>query len=301
MRVTLIHNPSAGEGKANAESLRKLLREAGHEVRYQSAKDDDWDKVLEAPADLVAAAGGDGTISRVARRMVGRGIPVAPLPLGTANNISRTLGLADLALEKIVHGWRNPRRVRLDVGIAEGPSGRRQFIEGVGIGLFADLLRDGKDTRKKPTARPGKKVDDALERLRKRVKSAEPIDVEADLDGEDISGRYLLLEALNIPYVGPNLFLAPESDPGDGTFEVVLVSEGERDRLLEYLAKWQEDRERLAVLPSRKGRRLRMQWTGFSVHIDDKLWPKKNDRPPPPPFAIEARLEGASVEFLTAA
>lgn len=299
MRVTLIHNPGAGDGKGGAAALTRLLREAGHEVRYQSSKEEDWDEALKAPADLVAVAGGDGTVSRVARRMVGRGIAVAPLPLGTANNISRTLGIADTTLEQIVRGWENPRRVKLDVGVAEGPWGRRQFLEGIGVGVFAALLlRQGKKIKNQKTGRAEDKVDDALERLASKVKRAEPIELTASVDGEDISGRYILLEALNIPNIGPNLFLAPESKPGDGTFEVVMVTEAERDRLIEYLAKWQQTRERLAVLPSRQGKRLRLQWTGFGVHIDDKLWPKKKDTPPPPPARIEARLDGAATEFL---
>jgi diacylglycerol kinase (ATP) len=301
VRVTLIHNPTAGAGKASAESLVRLLQAAGHKVRYQSAKADDWDEALALPADLIAAAGGDGTVSRVARRMVGRGIPVAPLPLGTANNIARTLGVADVSLEEIVRGWRNPRRVKLDVGVAEGPWGKRQFLEGVGVGLFATLLAHGK--AKKKAAKSGRTADRvtrALRMLKRRVKTCEAIALKASLDGRDISGSYLLLEALNILYVGPNLFLAPESKPGDGTFDVVLVTEAERDRLLEYLSKWQDNRERLAVLPSHRGKRLKLEWTGFQVHIDDKRWPKKKEKPPPAPAAIEVRIGGKSVEFLTA-
>jgi diacylglycerol kinase (ATP) len=99
--------------------------------------------------------------------------------------------------------------------------------------------------------------------------------------------------------VGPNLFLAPESKPGDGHFDVVMVSEAERDRLVEYLAKWQENRERLAVLPSQRGKRLSIEWTGFGLHIDDKLWPKKGKDAPKPPGRIDARIAGAAVEFFT--
>lgn len=301
MRVTLIHNPTAGAGKASAASLVTLLRGAGHQVRYQSAKEDAWDEALEKPADLIAAAGGDGTVSRVARRMVGRGIPVALLPLGTANNIARTLGVADTSLEEIVRGWRNPRRVKLDIGVAKGPWGQRQFIEGVGVGLFASLLARKRKKKAAKSDRGGDRVSLALRILRQRVRTCEAIALQASLDGKDISGRYLLLEALNILYVGPNLYLAPESRPGDGTFDVVLATEAERERLVEYLAKWQDNRERLAVLPSLRGKRLRLEWNGFNVHIDDKLWPKKKHKPPKPPASIEVRIGGRSVEFLTAA
>jgi len=83
VRVTLIHNPGAGkQGKQNGEQIVELLEAAGHDVRYQSSKDDGWKNALKKPADLVAVAGGDGTVARVARRMAGRGIPVAALPSG---------------------------------------------------------------------------------------------------------------------------------------------------------------------------------------------------------------------------
>ena len=88
-------------------------------MRYQSSKDEGWEQALQDAGDVVAVAGGDGTVSRVAKRLVGRGIPLAPLPMGTANNISRTLGLAGLPIEEIVRSWENPRRVKLDVGVVE--------------------------------------------------------------------------------------------------------------------------------------------------------------------------------------
>lgn len=299
MQVTLIHNPGAGSTKEkHAEGLIAMLRDAGHEVRYQSSKDDDWDKVLKAPADLVVVAGGDGTVSRVAKRLVGAGIPLAPLPSGTANNISRSLGLVDRPFEELVRGWPQARRVKLDVGVAEGPWGRRYFVEGLGIGLFASLLaRDPKEKLPK-FDKPQDTIAHALERMKQGVQSADPIALKASLDGKDISGRYLLLEAVNILYVGPSLFLAPDSKPGDGFLDVVLVTEAERDRLRNYLAQWQDNKQRLAVLPSHRGKHLSIEWTGFDLHIDDKLWPKHGKEAPAPPGRIEARLEGASVEFL---
>jgi diacylglycerol kinase (ATP) len=297
VRVTLIHNPGAGkQGRNDLGRLVALLRETGHEVRYQSSKDDGWERALEEPGDLVAVAGGDGTVSRVARRLAGRGIPVAALPSGTANNISRSLGLVERPFEELVRSWPQARRVKLDVGVAEGPWGTRHFVEGIGAGLFARLLAAGGKGIKRRKLSPDKKVADALERLKRRAQRAKPLQLKAWIDGEDISGKYLLLEAVNIPYVGSNLFLAPDSKPGDGHLEVVLVTDAERERLVHYLETWQKNRERLAVLPSHRGESLRLEWTGFELHIDDRLWPQKDDRAQPP-ARVEARLEG-QVEFL---
>jgi diacylglycerol kinase (ATP) len=178
VRVTLIHNPGAGEqGEHDREKLMKLLRRAGHKPRYQSVKEKGWDRVLDRRAGLVVVAGGDGTVAGVTRRMVGRDVPVAVLPSGTANNIARTLGLLKQPFEELVKGWRDAKRVRLDVGIVSGPWGQRYFVEGLGAGLFAELLvrsEEKKEQREKEkkTKRPAKVVDGALRRLKEAAETA---------------------------------------------------------------------------------------------------------------------------------
>ena len=297
MLVTLIHNPNAGDQDESGKSLRKLLEGAGYEVRYRSAKEDGWKQALKKDADLVVIAGGDGTVGRVARRMAGRGIPLAILPSGTANNIARSLGQHERPFEELVSGWETAGRAKLDVCSAKGPWGARNFIEGIGIGLFAALLADSEDEKEtKGTAK--RKVDSALRRLKRATRQAEAIQVVASLDGRDISGRYLMLEALNLHYVGPNMRLALEGQPGDGQFEVVLVTEDERTRFVQYLDAWQENRERLAILPSHRGKRLHIEWTGFPLHIDDKLYPKKNPEPKEIAGVVDAAVSADSVEFL---
>ena len=299
MRVILVHNPGAGHQDADQlAALRRFLDERGHEVRYQSVKEDGWKAALEQPADLVIVAGGDGTVARVTRRMVGRGVPLTLVPSGTANNIARSLGVIERPFEELLHRLDDARRVKLDVGTVRGPWGERYFVEGVGAGLFADLL--GNSASETPVTRKAP-VENGLRRLRALAAQCEPMEIAASLDGRDISGRYLLLEALNLPYVGPNLHLAHDSQPGDGQLDVVLVTGAERDRLLHYLEHWQDNRERLALLPTLRGRTLRMEWTGFALHIDDKLHPKADAKPGKMAGLIEARLEGKSVEFLVPA
>ena len=298
MRVTLIHNPGAGStGEKDALKLEKLISRAGHKVRYRSSKERGWKRALKKPADLVVVAGGDGTVGSVVRRMVGRGVPLTLLPSGTANNIARTLGLLERPFEHLVRGWESARRAKLDIGVAKGPWGERYFIEGVGAGLFANLLARPRKKGAKD-GKPEDVVDRALRRLHDMAVHCEAVDVAATLDGKDISGRYLLFEAINLRYVGPNMFLAPGGKPGDGLLDVVLVTEDERARLLEYLSKWQENRERRAVLPTRRGRRLKVEWTGYELHIDDKLYPREDDDPDEMAGIVEAWIEPAAVELL---
>ncbi len=306
MRVTLIHNPGAGRQEHDAEVLMKLLRGAGHKPRYQSSDEKGWDAVLDKRADLVAVAGGDGTVAGVTRRMVGRDVPVAILPSGTANNIARSLGLLKRSFEELMSGWRDARRVRLDLGIASGPWGQRYFIEGLGAGLFAELLvrseqNKGKKEKENKTKGPARVVDGALRRLKEAAETAEPVEITARLDGVDISGNYLLFEAVNLPFIGPNLFIAPDTKAGDGQLEVVLVREAQRARLVRSLDQWQENRARASLLPSRRGKHLQIEWTGFALHIDDKLRPKKKAEPEDVAGLVDVRVDGAAVEFLVPA
>lgn len=300
MRITLIHNPGAGDQRGrDSEGLVKLLEAEGHVVRPQSADDDDWKKALDSPADLVAVAGGDGTVARVVKAMAGRAIPVTALPAGTANNISRSLGLVERPWEELIRAWPQARRVQLDIGVAKGPWGERYFVEGVGAGLFARHLRNDEFENPSPkNASAQGRVTRALDVLKQRALDCPPMALEATLDGKDVSGRYVLFEALNILYVGPNLFLAPDSQPGDGELDLVLVREAERDRLANYLEAWQENRERLAVLPSHRGKHLQLQWNGFEMHIDDELWPGKSDQPKVKHGVADFTVGDLTAEFL---
>ena len=67
------------------------------------------------------------------------------------------------------------------------------------------------------------------------LREAQPAEWRIVADGTDLSGEFLGVEILNIRFVGPNVPLAPEADPSDGLLDVVLVTDADRDGILEYL------------------------------------------------------------------
>ena len=105
MRATLFHNPTAGGGKFTKKELMTALRLGGLEPRYVSTKSKRFKKELAEAEDLVVVAGGDGTVAKVIAQMPDRGVPVAILPLGSANNIARSFGVAGAPYElaEILH------------------------------------------------------------------------------------------------------------------------------------------------------------------------------------------------------
>jgi diacylglycerol kinase (ATP) len=302
MNVTLIHNPEAGkEQQSSGEELTRLVEDAGHTVRYQSCKRAGWREILDQTADLVAIAGGDGIVGAVARELVGRGLPATILPMGTANNIAAALELRDRELKDLVAAWTNARRIKFDVCNAKGPWGSKYFFEGIGIGAFADTMSK-LDARKNIDLAhhevPDKKIESVLHIMRIRLDGARPLALKLNLDGVDLSGEYVLLEAMNIRSIGPNLQLAADANPGDGLIDVVLVADHEREKLGKYLAERITGKSGAPALSVRRGRHLRIESDEVRLHIDDDIWPEHGEHPPYSPIIIDVELHPESLEIL---
>jgi len=117
--------------------LRHTIERAGHEVCHIAQQDDDLERLLEDTTDLVVAAGGDGTVVNAASLVAGRSVPLAILPLGTANNIARCLGIEG-PIEKLIARWARAPRIPFDLGVVAGTHGQARFVEGVGAGLIPE-------------------------------------------------------------------------------------------------------------------------------------------------------------------
>ncbi len=244
------------------------------------------------------AAGGDGTIGRAARCLIGHAVPIAVLPLGTANNIAKGLGVFG-DVRAIVRGLADVRTIPVDIGFAKGPWGQRPFIEGAGFGLFPDAmaaLQKRKSKPKKDTA----PLEHALRAMRGAADDFDPKRLELAIDGEDFSGRYLMVEAMNLNFVGPNLSLADDADPGDGLLDIVLVGEDERRLLADHLDGRLAGVRNPPRLGMRRGRRIHLVARGNKLHVDDEIWPrdKKKKIAAESGVVIELGIERHALPFL---
>jgi diacylglycerol kinase family enzyme len=241
-------------------------------VRYRSSKDTHLGAFVARPADLVAVAGGDGTIAQVAKALRRKRTPIAPLPMGTANNICTALGLTRLTLREQVAGWRTADARHFDIGEVSGPWGLRYFVESVGVGMIPRMIiaakRDGAEKRKGKRRRNARAVRLALRHLR----DCPGIALDARIDGRACEGRFLLFEVMNISLVGPNLCLATSADPTDRLFDVVVVREFERELLRECLEAEEEGAAWPHELTTIRGSRLEFASGGFPVHVDDEIY-----------------------------
>lgn len=264
MRAHLVHNPRAGDGKSSGEDLVRMLRNAGIDARYCGIRSDEFPARLKEPADLVVVAGGDGTVRKVMARYPDRSVPLALLPLGTSNNVARSLGIEG-EIADIIAGWHRDRTCPFDTGIAVGPWGERAFVEAVGWGALA-AANEKAGPRRTAAAHSMLRGRDALVR---RLRKAPPFAAALDIDGRTLEGRWLLIEALNTRYTGPRLMLSPTADPGDGTLDILCVADAGRSDMLDWLAAPDGLDPPVEAV---RGRRLTMRWDGrTALRIDDKL------------------------------
>jgi diacylglycerol kinase (ATP) len=277
MQALLVHNPTAGTGSHSADALTALLREAGYSVSSCSTKNRDYKKALEKRADLILIAGGDGAITKVIRCLSDFVAPIAILPLGTANNIARSLGIEgdpDVLLECLRQHATPP----FDVGVVTGPWGKRRFAEGVGVGLFAEWMEGGID---KPPAAERTKI--GRDRLREALAKATPRRWNVTVDGHELAHEFLLMEVLNTRFIGPALPVGPSSAPGDRLLDVVYLLPKKRTEMLSWLDNPERTPSPFLV---RQGRKIVLQWHSGHLHIDDRAW-----APPKKPVQIKIKLE----------
>jgi diacylglycerol kinase family enzyme len=283
VRTLLLHNPTAGAAHPNAEELLRQLRAAGFWPKYRSTKEN-YRQTLRKQWDLLIVAGGDGTVTRVARRLRNRDIPMAILPVGTANNIAQALGLSS-DIEVLISRLRTAQPKRLDIGVARGPWGKRRFLETVGFGTIAKAIAHS--GTKPPKAL---RIDSGREELQNFLEEAKGERFEVDIDGVVFAGEFLLLEIMNLGRTGPALPIAFTAAHDDGLLDVVFVFKNDRAPMLTWLNNPEDAPPPVTV---RKGRSVRLKWKHGHARIDDRVY-----LPPESASSIKITLEDNGLTVL---
>jgi diacylglycerol kinase family enzyme len=278
MRITIVHNAAAGHDQFTADEILRAVERAGHHPVYFAAATGDLDDALRDPGDLVVAAGGDGTVRKIATRITGRGIPLTVLPMGTANNVARSPGIGGEPA-RLIADWSSWQQRSIDLGHVSAPWGDALFIEGAGFGptVAAIATLTHIPAEPSPDGDPGPEIERDLRVLREVVADHPAHPCRIEIDGRQISGTYLLVEAMNIHTIGPNLELAPEAELDDGVLDLVLLGEDERAVLRAYLTDRLARRAARLDVPRHRGRHITITWPGSRVHVDDRILPKEKE------------------------
>ncbi len=279
-RIVLVHNPKAGDGDHSAEAVRRLVARGGEIIAYHPSKADGLHAAMAQPADLIVVAGGDGTVRKVMMALADPSPPLAILPLGSANNIARSLGVLGPP-EAVVAAWRRSAVVAFDLGSAAVEGTCRRFCEGFGVGAFAQLLLE-EETDPPPPGPREATLQRALLTLRRVIAEAPPVAVSilagGSGEGTAFEGEAILAEILTTRFFGPGLPMAPDARSNDRLLDLVVIPVQERRPMLDWLDAGGRD-----ALPSAVRARaaaFRFGWAGSAARLDDMLWDGENGKRP---------------------
>jgi diacylglycerol kinase (ATP) len=289
VRVSLLYNRNSGDG-VPLDHIRDAIVQHRHDLVRIVEKHADLERLLEETPEIVVAAGGDGTVALAARLLARRRIPLAILPLGTANNIAKSVGIKG-SINDVVAGWDTARRRPLDLGVADGVWGRRYFVEAVGGGLMPTAIADMQARLHEGELAATLRVTAAVRTFGEVLSRLQPAEWTIVADGAQTVGEFLLVEVLNIRSIGPNLVFAADADPSDGLFRVVVAGEEHRDEIAHYLRGRLDGRDEALSLPSERARRVTLQ-SQTDVHVDDQVLSFSGSR------VVSIHVEAGAVELL---
>lgn len=291
--VTIFHNPKAGDEEYNEQQLIALAQQHGYDCNYYSVKEEDYEN-FQKDTDLIAVAGGDGTVRTILKVLMKRRLnhlaPLTILPMGTANNISKSLGMFNEPSE-VMKDWGKSTIKKIDLGEILDEKEGTFFLEAAGFGVFPALMQLMKDHPDEDSTED--KLQATLKKLRELIASYQAKDASIELNGKVRTGKFLVIEIMNISSIGPNLLLAPDADPGDGKLDIVLIKENERDNLLAAIDHKISGSDQGFQFEVVRADQVYVQVQDRIMHIDDELI--QTDEP----ASITVRNDPQVFKFLT--
>ena len=169
-------HPGASRAEIATEELSQWFSAHAATIFVCATSIDDLGRAFHehgAKADRIVIGGGDGTISAALPALLRLGKPLAVLPLGTANDFARTLGVPAEAMEAAEIAIGGCEHC-IDVGRVNG----RPFINVASVGLAAKVTEEQSRRVKAAVARPQLPHQSLAGGVGGR-----PFDLEVELDG----------------------------------------------------------------------------------------------------------------------
>jgi diacylglycerol kinase family enzyme len=225
-----VYNPI----KVDLPKLKKAMSQAEIETGWGATHwfgttKDDWGQgatreALATGADVVLAAGGDGTVRAVAEGLRGSGVPIALLPSGTGNLLARNLNLPLNSLEHSIAIALTGADRHIDLGITEivrpnGSSEEYVFLVMAGLGLDAKMIAMT-DSKLKKAVGWLAYVDAGV----RAFPSLKPVVVRYSVDGN--VERQLSVHSILIGNCGAlpgGILLIPDARPDDGILDIAAL------------------------------------------------------------------------------
>lgn len=178
-------------------------------------------EALAQGADIVIAAGGDGTVRCVAEVLAGGDTPMGLLPLGTGNLLARNLGLDVTDYDAAMAGALIGTERKIDVVRARrsDPDKEQVFLVMAGVGYDATIMADTNEDLKDKVGWLAY-VDAGIRNL-----PGKPVKATVVIDGKDVVHRGVRSVMVgNCGKVQGGLEIFPDAKVDDGLLDIAVLA-----------------------------------------------------------------------------
>jgi len=221
----LITNPGSRSGDSDIDQAAERL---GREGRVEVVRPEDPKALPDAihergrDFDRIVLGGGDGTVNLALGALMAVERPVGLLPLGTANDLARSLEIPQ-KLERAVDVILAGHLRRVDAARANDVS----FINSIGIGLGPRVTREMDDEEK---SRLG--VLAYLKGIVRALQKQPVFPARVRSENRTREGEYVQITIANGIHYGGGMTVADDAKLDDGRLDVLLVPRQSRWSLL---------------------------------------------------------------------
>ena len=239
IHAKLIANPGSGKESSRGKLLEQVtntLKKMGVKVDVAVAKPKEKAIPIARQAvkdgyKVIIAMGGDDTIEAIIRGMAGSKARLGIIPVGTANNLAKGLGIPEDPEQAcaLIAGMETRK---LDMGQVRVGKGKKfPFFELVTIGIAAAAYPDAKHASKGQLSSVKGLIQTVLHHETKP-------EVTVVMDGEsNVTVETMLTIVSNVPLIGPNMLVDPDASTEDGLLDVSLYPGFSKAELLAYFAR----------------------------------------------------------------
>jgi diacylglycerol kinase (ATP) len=264
MRVTLILNPRSGKGRAMSvrDDARRIARELDVELT---------ERVIEAPAhgtqfareaiasgqQRVISVGGDGTLNAIAAGLVGSGVPLGIVAMGSGNGYARSQQLPLSPGPALYRAFTGTVKA-MDVGYLN----ERLFLGIAGIGFDARVAWEFDRSA-------ARGFWNYVRITLKEILDAKPMRVVLKANNENAELHVLMLVFANTREFGNGIAISPGSAPDDGMAELRCVSKPSLFRLVKaFYDVYAGHADRSPHVRTIATREATVTQTGLHAHLD---------------------------------
>lgn len=207
------------------QACRAAATASGWQLEFLVTTDDDRGiglarAAVAGGAQLVIAAGGDGTVRACAHALAETPVPLAILPFGTANLAARALGVPHRPAAALAAAFGGRER-RIDLALADlgDGAGGQTFAAMAGIGLDAEVVAATARLAKRRIGWPAYAAAGAAHLAGRRARFTITLD-----DGEPMAWQARSVVAGNAGLLPGGFRLLPAARLDDGQLDVGVLA-----------------------------------------------------------------------------